>query len=178
MADQPFWTRNSARSAAALGRGVAGLTSHDSLLRLSEYGRSHSPDCGGPDATSEPPDRSPGGSLLLLACLGALAAWTGGARMAPGAIRVTFRGALAMNVTAGGRRIVWRGCLRSNRRQRALCPLPGTEIKWIGKDQQLDYCYKHRRLQPDRHGQMGDGPSEVRIGAFPSAMSSIGQALS
>ena len=43
----------------------------------------------------------PAASLLVLACLGALAARTGGARMAPGAIRVTFWGALAMGVTAG-----------------------------------------------------------------------------
>jgi VIT1/CCC1 family predicted Fe2+/Mn2+ transporter len=43
----------------------------------------------------------PASSLLVLACLGALAAWTGGARMAPGAIRVAFWGALAMSVTAG-----------------------------------------------------------------------------
>ena len=43
----------------------------------------------------------PVSSLLVLACLGALAAWTGGARMAPGAIRVAFWGALAMGVTAG-----------------------------------------------------------------------------
>ena len=42
----------------------------------------------------------PAASLLVLACLGALAARTGGARMAPGAIRVTFWGALAMGVTA------------------------------------------------------------------------------
>ena len=43
----------------------------------------------------------PASSLLVLACLGALAARTGGARMAPGAIRVTLWGALAMGVTAG-----------------------------------------------------------------------------
>jgi vacuolar iron transporter family protein len=43
----------------------------------------------------------PASSLLVLACLGALAARTGGARMSPGAIRVTFWGALAMGVTAG-----------------------------------------------------------------------------
>jgi len=43
----------------------------------------------------------PVSSLLVLAGLGALAAWTGGARMAPGAIRVAFWGALAMSVTAG-----------------------------------------------------------------------------
>ena len=43
----------------------------------------------------------PASSLLVLACLGALAARTGGARMAPGAIRVAFWGALAMGVTAG-----------------------------------------------------------------------------
>jgi vacuolar iron transporter family protein len=40
-------------------------------------------------------------SLLVLAALGGLAAWTGGARIAPGALRVTFWGALAMGVTAG-----------------------------------------------------------------------------
>jgi VIT1/CCC1 family predicted Fe2+/Mn2+ transporter len=40
-------------------------------------------------------------SLLVLACLGALAAWTGGARVIPGAARVAFWGALAMGVTAG-----------------------------------------------------------------------------
>ena len=40
-------------------------------------------------------------SLLFLASLGALAARTGGARMSPGALRVTFWGALAMGVTAG-----------------------------------------------------------------------------
>ena len=43
----------------------------------------------------------PAASLLVLACLGAVAARTGGAKMAPGAIRVTFWGALAMGVTAG-----------------------------------------------------------------------------
>jgi VIT1/CCC1 family predicted Fe2+/Mn2+ transporter len=43
----------------------------------------------------------PASSLLVLACLGALATRTGGARMATGAIRVTFWGALAMGVTAG-----------------------------------------------------------------------------
>jgi VIT1/CCC1 family predicted Fe2+/Mn2+ transporter len=43
----------------------------------------------------------PVASLLVLACLGALAAQTGGARIVPGAIRVTFWGALAMGVTAG-----------------------------------------------------------------------------
>lgn len=42
----------------------------------------------------------PVASLLVLAALGALAAWTGGARIAPGALRVTFWGALAMGVTA------------------------------------------------------------------------------
>src|SRR3984957_20002143 len=39
MADQPFWTRNSAQSAAALGCGGVGLTSSDALSRLSKYGR-------------------------------------------------------------------------------------------------------------------------------------------
>ena len=43
----------------------------------------------------------PAASLIALAALGVLAAWTGGARMAPGALRVTFWGALAMGVTAG-----------------------------------------------------------------------------
>jgi len=43
----------------------------------------------------------PVASLLVLACLGALAARTGGARIVPAAIRVTFWGALAMGVTAG-----------------------------------------------------------------------------
>jgi VIT1/CCC1 family predicted Fe2+/Mn2+ transporter len=43
----------------------------------------------------------PATSLLVLACLGALAARTGGARIGPGAIRVAFWGALAMGVTAG-----------------------------------------------------------------------------
>jgi VIT1/CCC1 family predicted Fe2+/Mn2+ transporter len=42
-----------------------------------------------------------GTSLLFLAFLGALAARTGGAPMWPGAIRVTFWGALAMAITAG-----------------------------------------------------------------------------
>jgi len=42
-----------------------------------------------------------GTSLLFLALLGALAAHAGGARVAVGAIRVTFWGALAMAVTAG-----------------------------------------------------------------------------
>jgi VIT1/CCC1 family predicted Fe2+/Mn2+ transporter len=40
-------------------------------------------------------------SLLSLAVLGALAARVGGAPVIPGAIRVTFRGALAMGVTTG-----------------------------------------------------------------------------
>ncbi|HQR53626.1 MAG TPA: VIT family protein [Burkholderiales bacterium] len=40
-------------------------------------------------------------SLVALAVLGGLAAWVGGAPIAPGAIRVTFWGALAMAVTAG-----------------------------------------------------------------------------
>ena len=43
----------------------------------------------------------PASSLIALATLGALAARTGGARTAPGALRVTFWGALAMGVTAG-----------------------------------------------------------------------------
>ena len=42
----------------------------------------------------------PAASLLVLAALGALAARTGGTRMAPGVLRVTFWGALAMGVTA------------------------------------------------------------------------------
>ncbi len=42
-----------------------------------------------------------GTSLLFLACLGALAAGVGGAKLAPAAIRVLFWGALAMGVTAG-----------------------------------------------------------------------------
>jgi VIT1/CCC1 family predicted Fe2+/Mn2+ transporter len=43
----------------------------------------------------------PVASLLVLACLGALAARTGGARLGPAALRVAFWGALAMGVTAG-----------------------------------------------------------------------------
>jgi vacuolar iron transporter family protein len=42
-----------------------------------------------------------GTSLLFLALLGALAARAGGADIMPGAIRVTFWGALAMGITAG-----------------------------------------------------------------------------
>jgi vacuolar iron transporter family protein len=42
-----------------------------------------------------------GTSLSFLALLGALAARAGGARVMPGAMRVTFWGALAMAVTAG-----------------------------------------------------------------------------
>jgi VIT1/CCC1 family predicted Fe2+/Mn2+ transporter len=42
-----------------------------------------------------------GTSLLFLALLGTLAARAGGASVAPGAIRVTFWGALAMGITAG-----------------------------------------------------------------------------
>jgi VIT1/CCC1 family predicted Fe2+/Mn2+ transporter len=42
-----------------------------------------------------------GTSLVFLALLGALAARVGGARLATGALRVTFWGALAMAVTAG-----------------------------------------------------------------------------
>ncbi len=42
-----------------------------------------------------------GTSLLFLALLGALAAYTGGAGVAAGALRVTFWGALAMAITAG-----------------------------------------------------------------------------
>jgi len=40
-------------------------------------------------------------SLLLLAFLGSLAAYTGGARILPGTLRVTLGGALAMAVTTG-----------------------------------------------------------------------------
>lgn len=47
-----------------------------------------------------------GSSLLFLAFLGALAARMGGARMAPGVLRVTFWGALAMVVTAAVGRLV------------------------------------------------------------------------
>ncbi len=43
----------------------------------------------------------PATSIVFLAGLGALAAHAGGAAMAPGALRVTFWGALAMGVTAG-----------------------------------------------------------------------------
>jgi vacuolar iron transporter family protein len=39
-------------------------------------------------------------SLIFLAALGALAAWTGGASILRGAVRVTFWGALALAVTA------------------------------------------------------------------------------
>jgi len=42
-----------------------------------------------------------GTSLLFLALLGALAARAGGARVTPGALRVTLWGALAMGLTAG-----------------------------------------------------------------------------
>ena len=42
-----------------------------------------------------------GTSLLFLALLGALAARAGGAKVIPGAMRVTFWGALAMGITAG-----------------------------------------------------------------------------
>jgi vacuolar iron transporter family protein len=42
-----------------------------------------------------------GGSLVFLAFLGAVAARAGGARVAAGAMRVTFWGALAMGLTAG-----------------------------------------------------------------------------
>ena len=42
-----------------------------------------------------------GSSLLALAGLGGLAAWTGGAGVMAGVLRVTFWGALAMGVTAG-----------------------------------------------------------------------------
>ena len=42
-----------------------------------------------------------GASLLFLAGLGALAARAGGANIVPGAVRVTFWGALAMGVTTG-----------------------------------------------------------------------------
>ena len=40
-------------------------------------------------------------SLLFLALLGMLSAYTGGARLGIGAVRVTFWGALAMTLTAG-----------------------------------------------------------------------------
>ena len=42
-----------------------------------------------------------GASLVFLAALGALAAYTGGASLLTGAMRVTFWGALAMAITAG-----------------------------------------------------------------------------
>ena len=42
-----------------------------------------------------------GTSLFFLAVLGALAAYTGGARILIGIVRVTFWGALAMAITAG-----------------------------------------------------------------------------
>jgi VIT1/CCC1 family predicted Fe2+/Mn2+ transporter len=42
-----------------------------------------------------------GTSLLFLALLGGLAARAGGTDIMPGAIRVTFWGALAMGITAG-----------------------------------------------------------------------------
>lgn len=47
-----------------------------------------------------------GSSLVLLALLGGLAAWVGGARPAVGAARVVFWGALAMGLTAGVGRLV------------------------------------------------------------------------
>lgn len=47
-----------------------------------------------------------GSSLVLLAVLGGLAAWAGGARITVGATRVVFWGALAMALTAGVGRIV------------------------------------------------------------------------
>jgi len=42
-----------------------------------------------------------GTTLLFLALLGVLSAYTGGARLVIGAARVTFWGALAMALTAG-----------------------------------------------------------------------------
>ncbi len=42
-----------------------------------------------------------GTSLVFLAMLGALAGYTGGARMGVGALRISFWGALAMAITAG-----------------------------------------------------------------------------
>ena len=42
-----------------------------------------------------------GTSLIFLALLGALAARTGGAPIAPSVVRITFWGALAMGITAG-----------------------------------------------------------------------------
>jgi VIT1/CCC1 family predicted Fe2+/Mn2+ transporter len=42
-----------------------------------------------------------GASLVFLAVLGGVAARAGGARVAAGALRVTFWGALAMGITAG-----------------------------------------------------------------------------
>ena len=44
-------------------------------------------------------------SLFFLASLGGLAARAGGAPIVPGALRVTFWGALAMLITAGAGRI-------------------------------------------------------------------------
>jgi VIT1/CCC1 family predicted Fe2+/Mn2+ transporter len=46
------------------------------------------------------------GSLASLAALGGLAAWTGGARVIVGVLRVTFWGAMAMAATAGIGRLV------------------------------------------------------------------------
>jgi len=40
-------------------------------------------------------------SLVFLALLGALAAYTGGAKISTGALRISFWGALAMAITAG-----------------------------------------------------------------------------
>jgi VIT1/CCC1 family predicted Fe2+/Mn2+ transporter len=55
-------------------------------------------------AIATPVERMPllvsGASLACLAGLGALAAYTGGARLLPGALRVTFWSAMAMGVTA------------------------------------------------------------------------------
>lgn len=56
-------------------------------------------------------------SLVFLALLGALAAYAGGAKVLPGAVRVTFRGALAMAITAGVGAI-----FGTPRKARAACP--------------------------------------------------------
>jgi VIT1/CCC1 family predicted Fe2+/Mn2+ transporter len=47
-----------------------------------------------------------GGSLLFLGLMGGVAARTGGARLAPSILRVTFWGALAMAITAAVGRLI------------------------------------------------------------------------
>ena len=101
----------------------------------------------------------PAASLIVLACFGALAARAGGARLAPGALRVAFWGALAMGVTAGAGSVF--GAIVSVDAGASISCLA---VRSFGGQQQLTFSARSpiaRRPRHAKHRQYMRGPSDA-----------------